>query len=425
MNPKDIKNIRKQFPILKQKMNGKSLVYLDNAATSQKPQVVLDAINTYYTEYNSNIHRSSYDMAQRSTMEWKGAHDIVARFLNANSYKEIVFVRNCTEGLNLIANTYGRKNLKKGDIVVISEMEHHSNIVPWQMLAKEIGFKIEYIPITDDFELDIEWFKKLIEREGERIKIVSVVHLSNVLGTVNDVKEIGRIAHSVNALMVVDAAQSVSHIPVDVQDLNCDVLVFSGHKIFAPTGSGAVYCKEEILKNMDPYMGGGEMINSVSKDGFELNDLPWRFEAGTPNIAGGIALGVALEWLMDTVESVGGWDILMQHERELVEIFFDSFDGLDWMNVLGKKDRLGAIAFGLDGFEFKGCSEKPELSKESDLEFLNKKGFALREGYHCAEPLHKRFDFGPTLRASFGIYNTREEVQRLCNIIKETILASY
>jgi cysteine desulfurase/selenocysteine lyase len=424
---KDIKKVRKQFPILNHKVNGNTLTYLDSAATSQKPQAVLDGIMDFYKSYNSNIHRSSYPMAKKATDEWKNAHDIVAKFLNAKSYEEIVFVRNTTEGLNLIANTYGRDNLKQGDYVVITEMEHHSNIVPWQILQKEIGFNIEYIPVKSNFELDIDWLENFVKKNGDKVKIVSVVHISNVIGTVNDVKKIGEVAHSVNALMIVDAAQSVAHLPIDVQDLNCDVLIFSGHKIFAPTGSGAMYCKREILNTLSPYMGGGEMMKTVSKESFEVNDLPWRFEAGTPNIEGGIGLGIALEWFMKTIEEIGGWDVVMEHDRELIEIFYDSFDGIDWMNIFGGKNRVGVIAFGLDGFAFKGCKHENIQSKEGEsvVDFLSNKGFALREGYHCAEPLHDRFGFGPTLRASFGIYNTKEEVQKLCNTIKEAVLASY
>jgi cysteine desulfurase/selenocysteine lyase len=428
LSNRDIKNIRKQFPILGTKMNGSVLSYFDSAATSQKPQCVIDSVVDYYSTYNANIHRSSYSIAELATERWKGAHDIVARFLNADSYEEIVFVRNCTEGLNLIAQSYGRENLKEGDIVVVSEMEHHSNLVPWQILQKEIGFEIKFIPVNDGYDLDLDWLEKLIDKERDRVKIVSVVHISNVLGTRNDVKKIADIAHRVDALMVVDAAQSVPHMKVDVKDLDCDVLVFSGHKVFAPTGSGALYCKKGILKRLSPVMGGGEMISSVSKESFELNDLPWRFEAGTPNIAGGIALGVALDWYMDLIDSVGGWNVVEVHERELMDTFFDCFDGVDWLKVFGKeKDRYGVVAFGLEGFTFKGCKELGGKKKEGEgiVEFLNKRGFALREGYHCAEPLHDRFDFGPTLRASFAIYNTKEEVIKLANTIKEAVLSSY
>jgi cysteine desulfurase/selenocysteine lyase len=428
LSDRDIKNIRKQFPILNTKMNGHSLVYLDSAATSQKPQCVIDSISDYYRNYNANIHRSSYDIARLATEKWKEAHEIVADFLNADSYEEIVFLRNCTEGLNFIAQSYGRENLKDGDVVVISEMEHHSNIVPWLMLQKEIGFRIEYIPVDDNFDLDLQWLKILLEKKGDKVKVVSVVHISNVLGTKNDVKKIGELAHSVNALMVIDAAQSVSHIPVDVKELDCDVLIFSGHKVFAPTGSGAMYCKKSVLENLSPVIGGGEMISSVSKDSFELNDLPWRFEAGTPNIEGGIGLGVALSWYMETIEEVGGWNMILEHEQGLMDTFFDCFDGIDWLKLFGKVDnRYGVIAFGIEGFSFRGCKEVQEQKKDGDgiVEFLNQRGLALREGYHCAEPLHDSFNFGPTLRASFAVYNTQEEVKKLANTIKEAVLSSY
>ena len=430
LGSKEIKNIRKQFPILHRKVNGKPLVYLDNAATTQKPQIVIDSISNYYSEYNANIHRSSHVLAKKATEEWFEAHRIVSEFVNADSYEEIVFVRNCTEALNLIARSFSKDNIKKDDIVVITEMEHHSNIVPWLILQKEIGFNIEYIPIKSDFELDIDWLENLIKDSGDRVKVVSVVHLSNVLGVLNDVKRIGELAHSVNALMIVDAAQSISHIPIDVKDLDCDVLTISGHKVFAPTGSGAMYCKKNILEKLPPFMGGGEMISSVSKESFELNDLPWRFEAGTPNIEGGIAFGVALKWYSNLIDNIGGWDVVLEHEKELIDTFFESFEGIDWLNVFGKRNslnRYGVISFGLEGFKFKGCKEVQENKKEGEsiVDFLSKRGFALREGYHCAEPLHDRFDFGPTLRASFSIYNTKEEVLRLANTIKEAVLASY
>ncbi len=422
--------LRKQFPILNTKINGNNIIYLDNAATTQKPQSVLDAINDYYTKYNANIHRSSHVLAQEATQRWMDAHQIVADFINAKSHKEIVFTKNTTEGLNLLVNTYGRKNLKNGDIVVISEMEHHSNIVPWMILQKEIGFEIRYIPVNEDFDLDLDWLENLVKEEGRKVKIVSVVHISNVLGTLNPVKKITEIGHRVGAFVIVDGAQSAPHIHIDVKDIDCDAFVFSGHKIYGPTGSGVMYCKENILETLPPYMGGGEMIMSVSKNGFEMNDLPWRFEAGTPDIESGIVLGETLEWFQSVVDEMGGYEVLISHERELMGTLLDAFDGIEWFKPFGKTDadnRYGCLTFNLEGFSFKGCKEKRIENKEGDgiVEYISKKGVCVREGFHCAEPLHDRFGVGPTMRASFGIYNTSEEVNKFAQYLKEAILASY
>lgn len=423
-------SIRDQFPILKTKVNGKPLIYLDNAATTQKPQFVLDSINEYYTTYNANIHRSSHVLAKKATERWKEAHQVVADFLNANSYKEIVFTRNTTEGLNLLVNTYGRQNLSKEDIVIISEMEHHSNIVPWMILQKEIGFEIRYIPVNSHFELDLDWLMDEIKKEGRKIKIVSTVHISNVLGTLNPVKEVAKIAHEVGAFVIVDAAQSIPHIKVDVKDIDCDALVFSGHKVYGPTGSGVLYCKEDILEKLPPYMGGGEMILSVSKDSFEMNDLPWRFEAGTPDIESGIVLGETLKWFTKTVADMGGYDKLVEHERELMRTLFDAFDGIEWFKPFGKtnpEERYGVLSFNIEGFSFKGCKEKRLENHEGDgiVEHISKEGVCVREGFHCAEPLHDTFHVGPTMRASFGIYNTSEEVKTFARYLKEAVLSSY
>ncbi len=424
------KKIRNQFPILQRKINGKKLIYLDSAATSQKPEFVIDGISEYYKKYNANIHRSSHVLAREATDMWKEAHEIVADFINADSYKEIVFVRNSTEGLNLLANTYGRKNLSKGDIVIISEMEHHSNIVPWLMLQKEVGFEIKYIPVTDDYDLDIKWLEDTVKEYGSKIKIISVVHISNVLGTKNDVKKISEIGHGVGAFVIVDGAQSVPHIPVDVKDIGCDALVFSGHKVYGPTGSGVLYCKQDVLEKLPPFMGGGEMILSVKKDSFEMNELPWRFEAGTPDIESGIVLGRSIVWLKNLLEEIGGWDVLIQHERSLMKEFLDSFDGIEWFKLFGKKnveERYGVIAFNIEGFGFKGCKEMENGKKEGSgiVEYISKKGVAVREGYHCAEPIHDRFKVGPTMRMSLGIYNNIDDVKTFSKLLKEAVLSSY
>lgn len=421
--------IRNEFPILETKVNGNPLVYLDNAATTQKPLCVIDAISEYYKNTNANIHRSSHILAEKATEKWKAAHQTVAEFLNADSYKEIIFTRNTTEGLNLLVNTYGRKYLSKGDIVILSEMEHHSNIVPWLILQKEIGFEIRYIPIDKNFDLDLNWLETTIQKEKERVKVVSIVHISNVLGSLNPVKEICEIGHRVGAFTIVDAAQSIPHIRVNVKAIDCDALVFSGHKVYGPTGSGVVYCKEKILKELPPYMGGGEMILSVSKDDFEMNDLPWRFEAGTPNIEGGIVLGEAIKWFETTLSNNGGYEQLEAHEHELMRQLLEEFNGIDWFKPLGKtkaQERYGVLAFNIYGFGFKGCKEKEQKQDgEGIVKYIGERGICVREGFHCAEPLHDALGVGPTLRASLGIYNNEEDIKRFANLLKEAVLSSY
>ena len=427
---KKILNIRKQFPIFKDK----NLRYLDNAATTQKPKAVLDAIQHYYENSNANIHRGSHKLGKRSTELWIEAHKYISEYLNANSYKEIIFTRNATEGLNLLANTFSKKYLKEGDIVVLTGMEHHSNIVPWMMLKDEIGFNIKYIPIKDDFTLDLEWLENLCKKEGDKVKIVSIVHVSNVLGVRNDVKKIKDIVNEYDTKVIVDAAQSIPHLKMDVKDLDCDALVFSGHKIYGPTGIGAVYCKEDILKDLPLYMGGGDMMKSVSLETFEVNALPWKYEAGTPDIEGGIVLMETLKWFKETVEEFGGYEELERYERSLAEKFINSFKGLEWFKVLGPREMDnrcgGVVAFNIEGFKFQGCKKKEEeITNIKDgnelLEFLSDNGICLRDGFHCAEPLHDRFEFGPTLRLSVGIYNTEEEVDFVAKKIKEFMLSNY
>lgn len=424
------KKIKNQFPIFQRRINGKNLVYLDSAATSQKPQFVIDSISEYYKKYNANIHRSSHVLAKEATDMWYEAHQIIADFLNAKSYKEIIFVRNSTEGLNLLARSYGGKNLSKGDIVLLSEMEHHSNIVPWLMLQKEINFEIKYIPIKDDYTLDIDWLNNTVMKYGSKIKIVSVVHISNVLGVKNDVHKISEIAHKVGAFVIVDGAQSIPHISVDVQNIDCDAFVFSGHKVYGPTGSGVIYCKQNILESLTPFMGGGEMILSVKKDSFQMNTLPWRFEAGTPDIESGIVLGKTINWFKQFIDEIGGWNILIEHEQFLMKEFLDSFEGIGWFKLFGSKDvkkRYGVISFNIEGFGFKGCKEMEKGKKEGSeiVEYISKMGVAVREGYHCAEPLHDRFNIGPTMRMSLGIYNDLEDIRVFSRLLKEAVLSTY
>jgi cysteine desulfurase/selenocysteine lyase len=417
--------IKKQFPILKQKINGNKIIYLDNAATTQKPQRVIDSIDEYYSKYNSNIHRSSHHLAKEATEKWIDAHKAVSRFLNAKSHEEIIFTRNSTEGINLFVNTYGKSNLSKDDTVIISEMEHHSNIVPWQILQKEIGFDLEYIPVTDEYKLDIKWLEKRLQELGEKVKILSVLHISNVLGTVNDIKKIVKLAHQVGAITLIDAAQSVARLPIDVQDIDCEVLVFSGHKIYGPTGIGCIYIKKEILNNLSLYMGGGEMIEEVTKEDFTVNKLPWRYEAGTPDIADGIVLAEALRWFKETVQNIGGYDVLVQHERELLKRFISHFDALDGFKLFGNLNRLGSVAFNLEGFTFSGCKKETVQSNkqgEEILEFVASKGLCLRDGFHCAQPLHEKFNRGPTMRISTGIYTDEVDIDKAAQIIKEGVL---
>lgn len=421
--------IRKEFPIIRGSRFGKKLVYLDSAATTQKPEFVIDRLKKYYETENANIHRGPYDLSLEGTKLWEWAHEKVASFINADSYKEIIFVRNTTEGLNLLVNTVGRKLLTKDDIVVVSEMEHHSNIVSWMILQKEIPFKIEYIPIKEEYSLDIDWFKKLIEKEGEKIKIVSLVHISNVLGVKNDVEEIFKIAKKNNSFTMLDAAQSIVHCKVDVKEIGCDALTFSGHKAYAPTGTGAVYCKQKYLEELTPWMGGGEMISSVSFKDFEYNELPWKFEAGTPDIGGGIVLGYAIEWFEKALESVGGWESLIKHEQDLTEFFFKQFDGIGWFKPFGPRDssrKYGAIAFHIEGFTFRGCKNIFNVETNRDgsgiSNFLNEKGIAFREGYHCAEPLHDKLCVGPSLRFSLAIYTNEDDLKYAANMLKQAVL---
>jgi len=421
--------IRKEFPIIKGSRFGKKLVYLDSAATTQKPISVIERLNQYYESENANIHRGPYDLSLEGTKFWEWAHEKVASFINADSYKEIVFVRNTTEGLNLLVNTVGKKLLSKDDIVVVSEMEHHSNIVSWMILQKEIPFKIEKIPIKEDYTLDIDWFKKLVEKEGNKIKIVSLVHISNVLGVKNNVEEVFKIAKKNNSFTILDAAQSIVHTRVDVKKIGCDALTFSGHKAYAPTGTGAIYCKQKYLEELTPWMGGGEMISSVSFKGFEYNELPWKFEAGTPDIGGGIVLGYAIEWFEQTLEKVGGWEKLVKHEQDLTEFFLKQFDGIEWFKSFGPRDSLqkyGAIAFHIEGFTFRGCKNIFNVETNRDgsgiSNFLNEKGLAFREGYHCAEPLHDKFCVGPSLRFSLAIYTNEDDLKYAANMLKQAVL---
>ena len=393
----DVNRIRADFPILARQVHGKALVYLDNAATSQKPRQVIDALVNYYSRYNANIHRGLHALAEEATAAYEAVRGQTARFINAPSERSVVFTRNATEAINLIANAWGRANLKKGDQILLTEMEHHSNLVPWQLIAEETGATLAFVKITDDGRLDLKSFDKLL---SSRTKVVSVTLMSNVLGTINPVQQIAEAAHRKKALVVVDGAQGVPHLPVNVQELGCDVLAFSSHKMLGPTGVGVLWAKEELLESMPPFLGGGEMISDVQLTSSTWNEIPWKFEAGTPNIADVVAFGEALKYL----ERIG-MDHVRAHEIELTSYALNRLSEIEGIMLYGPTDlaqRGGAVSFNLDG-----------LHPHDVGTVLDAEGVAIRAGHHCAKPLMRRLDIAATARASFYIYNTKEEVDRL------------
>ena len=387
--------LRADFPILGRQIHGKPLVYLDNAATSQKPQVVIDRVSRYYEEENSNIHRGVHYLSERATEDYEAARKTIQHFLNARDVGEIIFVRGATEGINLVAQTYGRVNVSRGDEVLISAMEHHSNIVPWQMLCEEKGAKLRVIPISDSGEIIWQEFERLL---GPRTKIVAVTHVSNALGTVNPVGRIVEQAHRAGAPVLIDAAQSVPHLGVDVQALDCDFLVFSGHKVYGPTGIGVLYGKSALLDAMPPYQGGGDMISSVTFEKTTYNKLPYKFEAGTPHIAGGIGLGCAIGYL-------NGLDIerVARHENELLAYATQAVGEIPGLRVIGTAaEKAGVLSFVMEG-----------IHPHDIGTILDQQGIAIRTGHHCAQPVMQRFGIPATARASFALYNTMEEVDLL------------
>lgn len=395
------RNIIEDFPILKQSINGKRLAYLDNGATTQKPQYVIDSLNNYYQKDNANVHRGVYQLSQRATAAYEKAHETVARFLNAK-FEETIFTKSTTESLNLLAYSLG-STLKEGDEIVLSQMEHHSNLVPWQQLAKEKKFILKFIPLTKDYRLDMDAARKLIT---PKTKIVSIVHMSNVLGTINPVKELAKIAHSVNALMIVDGAQSVPHMPVNVKELDCDFLVFSGHKMLGPTGIGVLYGKQELLEKMKPFLYGGDMISEVTFENSTWNDLPWKFEAGTPNIAEAIGLSAAIEYL----EKIG-MEKVFEHDVYLTSYALEKLSQIDGLKIIGPgnlEERGSAVSFTLEGVHPHDLSE-----------ILDRFGVAVRGGHHCAMPLMSVLGLNSTTRASFYVYNTKEDVDVLIEGIKK------
>src|SRR5690625_758482 len=390
----DVKSIRKQFPILNQEVNGHPLVYLDSTATAQKPITVIDAVNEYYRENNSNVHRGVHTLGTRATDQYEGAREKVRRFINAESSAEVIFTRGTTASLNIVASSYGRANLKTGDEIVLTPMEHHSNIIPWQQVAKATGATLKYIPLQEDGTISLSDVRKTIT---PNTKVVAIAHVSNVLGTINPVKEIANIAHEYDAVVVVDGAQGAPHMRVDVQDLNCDFYAFSGHKMCAPTGIGVLYGKRELLENMEPVEFGGEMIDFVGLYDATWKELPAKFEGGTPIIAGAIGLGKAIDFIEDI-----GFDVIKAHENEITQYALDRLDTMDGITVYGPKERAAVVTFNIDG-----------IHPHDTATVLDSLGIAVRAGHHCAQPLMKWLDVTATARASFYLYNTREEVDRL------------
>jgi cysteine desulfurase / selenocysteine lyase len=397
----DVERLRQVFPILNQKVRGKALVYLDNAATSQKPQPVIDAIARYYQSGNANIHRGVHFLSEHATGEHEAAREAVRQFINAARMEELIFVRGTTEGINLVAQTYGRAHVGAGDEVLVSAMEHHSNIVPWQILCEQQGAKLRVIPINDQGELLLDEFEKLI---GPRTKIVAVAHVSNALGTINPIREIVTIAHRHNVAVVVDGAQAVPHVKVDVQDLDCDFYAFSGHKMYGPMGIGVLYGKYKLLEAMPPYQGGGDMIRSVTFEKTQYNTLPYKFEAGTPDVAGAIGLGAAIRYLNSV-----GIENVATHEHELLEYATQSLSKLPGIRIIGNaKNKAAVLSFVMEG-----------VHPHDIGTILDQEGIAVRTGHHCAQPIMQRFGIPATVRASFGLYNTKAEVDALVAGIKK------
>ncbi|HYQ87560.1 MAG TPA: cysteine desulfurase [Bacteroidota bacterium] len=391
----DVGKIRNDFPILKQRINGKPLVYLDNAATSQKPQAVIDAMTRFYVEENSNIHRGVHTLSDKATQSYEAARVKIQKFINAASPQEIIFVRGTTEGVNLVARSYGAVHLAAGNEVIISAMEHHSNIVPWQLVCAERGAGLRIIPMSDEGELDLKAYEKLFSTET---RLVSIGHVSNALGTINPIKDMIRVAHNQGVPVLIDGAQAVPHMPVDVRDLDCDFYVFSGHKMFGPTGIGILYGKRKLLEAMPPYQGGGDMIKSVTFEKTIYNDLPHKFEAGTPNISGGVGLGAAVDYL-GRIEVEGA----MAHEREVLRYATSALAGVSGLRMIGTaRQKTGVVSFVLDG-----------IHPHDIGTILDDDGIAIRTGHHCAQPVMQRFGIPATARASFALYNTVQEVDAL------------
>ena len=391
----DVHQVRKDFPILHQEVNGHPLVYLDNGATSQKPRSVIDAVRHYYERDNANVHRGVHTLSERATNDYEGARDTAQRFVNASDRREVILVRGTTDGINLVAQSYGRPLLKEGDEIIISTMEHHSNIVPWQILATQTGAQVKVIPVNDDGALDMDAYLQML---GPKTRIVSVVHVSNALGTVNPIKTIIDAAHDVGAVIMVDGAQAAPHLAIDVQALDSDFYSFSGHKVFGPTGIGVLHGKAELLEKMDAYQGGGDMIRTVSFEGTTYNDLPYKFEAGTPNIAGAIGLGAALDYVTNL-----GIEAIAAHEHDVLEAATGLMSEIPGVRLIGTAEgKSSIVSFVMEG-----------VHPHDIGTIVDGEGVAIRTGHHCAMPLMKRYGVAATARASFALYNTLEEAQAL------------
>jgi cysteine desulfurase/selenocysteine lyase len=390
--------VRRDFPILEQVINGHELVYLDSASTSQKPRAVIEAVDAYYREYNANVHRGIYTIGEKATAEYEKARARVGRFINAPDSHEVVFTRNATEAINLVAYSWGRRNIDRGDVIVLTEMEHHANLVPWQLLVQERDGDLEFIPITDDGVLRLDVFEVLLRLKP---KLVAFTHVSNTLGTINPVREMTEMAHAAGALVLIDGAQAVPHVPVDVQAIGCDFYAFSGHKMLAPMGSGALWARRELLEAMPPFLAGGEMIREVHLRRSEFNEIPWKFEAGTPAVGDAIGLGVAADYLRDL-----GMDAVRAHERDLVTYALDVLPkrvpGIELYGPLDPDLRGGVVPFNL-----------PAIHPHDVAQVLDRSGIAVRAGHHCTMPLHERLDLAATARASFNVYSTRHDIDRL------------
>lgn len=401
----NISRIRQDFPILKRKINGHPLIYFDNAATSQKPQSVLDAMNFYYQNYNANVHRGIHTMANEATIAYEKAREKIKIFINARSLKEIIFTKNDTEAINLVAYSWGKKNLKRGDELLLSIMEHHSNLVPWQILAKEKGVKLRYVEITNEGLLDLKSFEKALTK---KTKLVTLVWTSNTLGTINPIDKLINLARDNGSTTLVDAAQTVPHQVVDVQKIKCDFLCFTGHKMLGPMGTGVLYGKEEILSAMPPFLFGGDMIKEVYRNNTIYNDLPYKFEAGTPNVGGVIGLGTAVDYL-DSV----GLENIRNHEKELISYALEKMQKIKIVKLYGPLDpniRSGIITFNIKG-----------VHPHDTAQIFDDYGIAIRSGNHCTMPLHRQLRIMASCRASFYLYNTKEEIDRMITAILKTV----
>ena len=397
----DVEEVRRDFPILGEKVRGKPLVYLDNAATTQKPRVVIETLDRYYRTENANIHRGIHFLSEQATQAYEEARATVARFLGAADTRAIVFVRGTTEAINLVAQSYGRKFIGEGDEIILSAMEHHSNIVPWQILREQVGAGLRVIPMNDHGELLVDEYERLF---SDRTKLVAVTHLSNALGTINPVEEVIRIAHDRGVPVLLDGAQAAPHLRVDVRELDCDFYAFSGHKLYGPTGIGVLYGKAGLLDAMPPYQGGGDMISSVTFEKTLYNVLPYKFEAGTPNIAGAIGLGAAIDYL-----SKVRLDLVAAHERELLAYATETVSAIKGVRIIGTaREKAAVLSFVLDGVHAHDVGS-----------ILDQDGIAIRAGHHCAMPVMERFGVAATARASLALYNTREEVDALVRAIEK------